>query len=288
MHDTLSGIPGGRLECTLERSAFDAIQTWFDEYTEAFQLPEAKHQRFITMKIDHTRHVLREIRDLAGSVELNCGGKRLAGAIALLHDVGRFEQYRRYRTFSDLDSEDHAELGIKLIREHGVLRGIGEYTRNLILHAVSRHNKIRLARHRIPEYTLFARLLRDADKLDILRIVVTHYQEKEKPEGGELGLGLSRDPAISASVLKSFLSGRMVRSADIKTLNDLKILQIGWIYDLNFPLTLRKIKRLNYLERIFETLPQTEQTVRVYRKIGGNQAFTAPPVSPAIRFFSMK
>ena len=267
MHDTIPGLPDGRSKCSLAQAAFAAIQKWFDAYTSQFRLPDAKHQRFITLKIEHTHHVRREIRELAESVKLDSGAKRLAEAIALLHDVGRFAQYRRYRTFSDLDSEDHGELGKRTILEHGVLSATDEHTRNLILHAVSSHNKMRPIPHPLPEYRLFAGLLRDADKLDILRIVVAHYENRDATEEGDLGLGLSRDPEISAAVLQSFLSGRMVRFEHVTTLDDLKILQIGWIYDLNFALTLRKIEQRNYLGRILQTLPQTAATVQICRKL---------------------
>ena len=47
----------------------------------------------------------------------------LAEIMALFHDIGRFEQYKQYRTFSDYRSEDHAALGVKVIKANRILNG---------------------------------------------------------------------------------------------------------------------------------------------------------------------
>ena len=47
-----------------------------------------------------------------------------ARAAALLHDAGRFQQYAEYKTFSDALSEDHAELGVKVIQNSGLLDNV--------------------------------------------------------------------------------------------------------------------------------------------------------------------
>ena len=48
----------------------------------------------------------------------------MAETAALLHDIGRFEQFHRYKTFSDARSEDHAALGVDAIKEEGLLQSI--------------------------------------------------------------------------------------------------------------------------------------------------------------------
>ena len=47
---------------------------------------------------------------------------RIAEAVALLHDVGRFEQYKRYGTFNDRKSVNHAALGVEIMKKN---RGAG-------------------------------------------------------------------------------------------------------------------------------------------------------------------
>jgi hypothetical protein len=60
---------------------------------------------------------------------------------------------------------------------------------------------------------------------------------------------------------------RLVRSCNLKTLNDLKILQMGWIYDINFPFSFRENRERNCLQLIFNTLPSCDRTAMVYRKV---------------------
>jgi putative nucleotidyltransferase with HDIG domain len=260
MHDSISRIPAVEQEYAMGEDALEAMRSWFGTYTERFRLQDPRHQHHLTLKVKHSLQVCGEILDLAKSIGLNRSGQQLAEAIALLHDVGRFEQYRRHQTFADFKSEDHAALGANILRAEGVLSKLDPGTRSLILHAVSCHNKAELPPHNKPEYMLFAQLVRDADKLDILRIVLAQ-------EYGELGLGLSREPAVADAVVDDILAGRLVKAENLKTLNDFKILQMGWIYDINFPLTFQRIKQREYLGRIYQSLPRTDQTALVYQKV---------------------
>jgi len=259
MHESLSRVFAVKHEYSVGQDVLEDMKSWFGEYTERFRLPDPGQQHHLTLKIKHSLQVCGEILDLAKSIGLGRGGQRLAEAIALLHDVGRFEQYLRYQTFADFKSEDHAALGAKILSTQAFLNKLDPNARRLILHAVSCHNKAELPPHHKPEYMLFARLIRDADKLDILRIVLAQQY-------GDLGLGLSRNPVVADAVVDDILAGRLVKAQNIKTLNDFKILQMGWIYDINFPLTFEKIKQRDYLERIYQTLPRTEQTALVYQK----------------------
>lgn len=58
---------------------------------------------------------------------------RLAALIGLLHDIGRFEQYTKYNTFSDKLSADHADLGEKTLDNNDFIREFirGKRRRNI-------------------------------------------------------------------------------------------------------------------------------------------------------------
>ena len=61
---------------------------------------------------------------------------------ALLHDIGRFEQYRRYRTFADSRSENHASLGVKIIKQENLLQGCTAVAADTIIRTVGCHNRL--------------------------------------------------------------------------------------------------------------------------------------------------
>jgi len=155
----------------IDQETLPFLKTWFADYVKKFQSFNPYYQQNINLKYNHTKRVCSKIIDIGKSLALNKEELRLAEVIALLHDVGRFEQYDRYATFSDAKSEDHAQLGIKIIRQNHVLKKIDLPTRELILRTISYHNRPILPQNETEKCLFFTKLLRDADKLDILYVV---------------------------------------------------------------------------------------------------------------------
>jgi len=99
------------------------LKNWFEDYTAGFYSDEPIIQQNIMLKVEHTRRVCEAILIIGGSLDLSSENLSIAEICALLHDIGRFEQYKRYRTFSDHKSKDHAELGVDVIQNLHVLDG---------------------------------------------------------------------------------------------------------------------------------------------------------------------
>ncbi len=161
----------------INQGTVSAFKTWFAEYIRTFESGDPEYQRNIELKEAHTRRVCLEILDIGNNLCLNGEDLHLAEVMALFHDIGRFEQYARYGTFYDLRSEDHAVLGVKVLRKTGVLEVLDQSTADLILRCVAYHNRAFLPEYESERCLFFARLLRDADKLDILRVVTDYYQQ---------------------------------------------------------------------------------------------------------------
>ena len=53
----------------------------------------------------------------------------------------------------------------------------------------------------------------------------------------------------------------------MKTLNDFKLLQMAWIYDVNFPRTFEIVRERGYMEMIRDALPQSEKVSEMYATI---------------------
>jgi hypothetical protein len=53
----------------------------------------------------------------------------------------------------------------------------------------------------------------------------------------------------------------------MKTFNDVKLLMLSWIYDMNFPPTLERIRQRGFLGKVIDFLPQNEDISRVRRKV---------------------
>jgi hypothetical protein len=251
----------------INQETVSTLRAWFSDYVETFRSGDQEHDRNIDLKDGHTRRVCAEIKDIGKSLRLNLEDLFLAELTALFHDVGRFEQYARYGTFSDHKSEDHAKLGVKILQKNDVLKGLDPSTRELILKVIAYHNRLAIPEGETEACVFFTKLLRDADKIDIWRVVTDYYRQVDGTRNGTIELGLPDGPEISDEVCADLKAGRIVRMGDMKTLNDFKLLQMAWIYDVNFPRTFEIVRERGYMEMIRDALPQSEKVAEMYDTI---------------------
>lgn len=243
------------------QSILPGLKAWFEDYISKFSFDDPIVQKSIDLKTEHTRRVCETILDIGGSLDLSRDDLCTAEAAALLHDIGRFEQYRQYRTFSDSRSEDHAALGVKIIEDNRVLHGLEPAVAEIIVRVVKYHNRAALPDGEEERSLFFLKLLRDADKVDIWRLVTDYYHNDGNNRSQTIELDLPDRPQISDSVCKALMNGQLAHMVDLKTLNDFKLLQIGWIYDVNFPRTFQIVRENGYLEMIRDALPR--KSIRV-------------------------
>jgi putative nucleotidyltransferase with HDIG domain len=248
----------------MNREIVKEYRGWFDGYVRSFRSDDRELQRNIEMKEKHTLRVCDEILSLGEELGLHNGDLQLAEVLALFHDVGRFEQYAYYRTFVDRDSEDHAALGVKILKENEVLVGLDNRTRNLILRSISYHNRATLPLEETEECLFCTKLLRDADKLDIWKVVTDYYRRKNWRRNVAIELGLPDTPGISDAVYKSLMREEIINAGHLNNLNDFKLLQVGWIYSINFAPTFDRIEERKYLDIIRDYLPRTEQIEQIF------------------------
>lgn len=208
------------------------------------------------LKTEHTRRVCQAIMDIGSSLDLSNEDLCMAEASGLLHDIGRFEQYSRYRTFMDYRSEDHAALGVKVIQANRVLDDLEPNVADIIIRLVRYHNRAALPVGVEKRFLFFLKLLRDSDKVDIWRVVTECYQNGDNNRNRSIGLDLPDIDRVSDSVYESLMNGKLVQMEDLETLNDFKLLQIGWIYDVNFPRTFQIVMENDFLTIIRNVLPQ--------------------------------
>ncbi|MBN1104515.1 MAG: HD domain-containing protein [Deltaproteobacteria bacterium] len=238
------------------QSLLPRLKAWFAEYVHQFSSDDAIIQENMDLKVEHTRRVCEAIGDIGRSLDLSGEDLCLAEASGLLHDIGRFEQFRQYRTFADYRSANHAELGVKVIRANRVLDGLEPASADIIVRVVGYHNLVALPVGEEERCLFFLKLLRDADKVDIWRVVTEYYQGAENNRNRTVELDLPDIDRISDPVHDALMNGRLARMGDLKTLHDFKLLQIGWIYDVNFPRTFQIVHEKEYLEKIRNALPR--------------------------------
>ena len=238
-------------------------QQWFEDYTSRFHCPDAEIEKNIILKLMHTYRVRENITMIAGSLGMNGEELVLAQALAILHDVGRFEQMRGFGSFNDSMTADHAMLGLKAINRSGVLSCLPKRERNLIRKSIWHHNKYQIPVTEKTDVTLFSKLIRDADKLDILGVVALHFETRDQHPNPALDFGLSDGLELTEEVVSDILQGKMVKIAALKTLGDLRLMYSSWIFDINFPFTLARLKERGYLERLLADLSMEPDIIPV-------------------------
>jgi hypothetical protein len=239
----------------MESNLAGHMQEWFAAYCRGFYTGNVADDRNIALKEEHTRLVCENMNCLTKGLPLDDSDRGTAQAIALFHDLGRFEQYRRYSTFRDDISINHAALGVKILKDGDVLKMFSEGEQLTICKAISLHNVFRLPGSLNGRDLLFARLIRDADKLDIWRIFVEYYRMPEEERASAVGLGFPDLPGCSPDVLRSLEQREMVNLSLLKSLNDFKLLQLSWVFDLNFPASFRLMLERGYMDGLSATLP---------------------------------
>ena len=243
----------------MKKSELIHLKNWFADYVSGYYTDDSEYNRAIRLKEEHTKRVCDNIVILGKSLGLSEQEMLLAETMALLHDIGRFKQYAVYGTFKDMDSKNHATLGLQQIGMHKILNVFSKYEKRLVAKAVAYHNVAVLPKAEDEKTLFFIRLLRDADKLDIWKVFIDYYNEREKNPNPTIELGLPDEPVCSPQVLQTLKECKTVRINDLKTLNDFKLLLIGWAFDLNFVPSFQALQNHKYIEQIALTLPQSKE-----------------------------
>lgn len=235
---------------------FDKVEKEFNDYVNNYDLNDSN----INYKYYHSKRVMQNCISLAKNIGLSIEEVLIAGLIGLLHDIGRFEQYKVYNTFNDSKSIDHGDYAIdilfkdKYIRSYIVDNSYDEIIKKSILY----HNK-----HEIGECDekelLFCKIIRDADKLDIFK----HYVEDSKAI-------VFKTDNVTENVYKSFFEKKALNFNDIKTSADMKILQVSMFFDLNFKYSYDIIKEKDYFNILIDRyigIVKNEETIEKYKEI---------------------
>lgn len=234
---------------------FEHVKAVFEEYLNGYDRENDK----VKLKIVHTYGVIRCSEEIGRRMGLQAEDMELAKLIALLHDIGRFEQLKRFNSF-EADTMDHATYGVQVLFEEGMIRQFIEEDTwdDVIRTAIAKHSDYELTGITDERTLLHARLIRDADKLDNCRVKLEASVEAM--------LGVSEKAAgeglISPAVWESCLRRESVLSADRHVPVDYWVSYLAQYYDINFPETCEIIEEEDYITRIAGRLTYQEQDTR--------------------------
>jgi len=236
---------------------YKELTDFFDDYSSGFINRAANAHPHVTKKA-HTARVVENMVFLGEKLDLSPRRMRVAKVAALLHDIGRFRQFETYGTFLDAASKNHGTLGVGVIREQRLLASWPKPEKRQIIRSVALHNAYRLPPGMDADTLYLTRLLRDADKLDIFHVLTQNYLGANPSENGYLTHNFVDDGLITKSLVDRILKKELIDSQQVCSVNDLKLLQISWVFDLNFKPAVRQVKDLDFIPLILSTLPNSD------------------------------
>jgi len=239
---------------------FRSVRSKFLEYTLKFLKNEDIQFEYFKLKQLHSLRVSSEILRIGRYMGLNDEDLTLARIIGILHDIGRFEQFSKYGTFIDEDSENHSETGVRVIHELGLLRGLPRKIRDIVYFSILNHNTYQIDNHSPADIIFFSKMIRDADKIDIL---------KQSAETNRLPL-IDKIPeiySISNEIYDSFLNKKHVMTKDAKNQYDHYLLRVSWIFDLNYLPTFLIIQKRGYLPKLLNRIPMSERLLKIQNMV---------------------
>lgn len=229
----------------------------FAVYTANFDSSMTK----IRLKIEHTYKVAELCDLIADSLNLSEEDKTIAWTCGMLHDVGRFEQVKRYDTFVDSLSVDHANFGADLLfkdnlYEQMVPTDVTSDQGDLIEKTIRAHSSFRIPETFTDRERLFANLLRDADKVDIFRV---NY-EIPLNEIFNVDMAILKASDVSDEVKKAFDEHRCVMRNERHTPADYLVAHICLVFELVNKKSIEITRERGYIYRLLDFESENPKT----------------------------
>lgn len=231
------------------------IQTWFTNYVDGFLGDTFTPESLLQMKLIHSRKVEKICRSLAEELGWNGEDIVTASALGLLHDAGRFSQLAEYGTFSDADSVDHGKRGCEVVKESEILSQCSAAIQSQILDGILFHNLKTIPPGVQPDSEPFVKLVRDGDKLDIYRIISERIEKNNLGDHLKEALFIRAEGPANPLAIEEIKNRQTVSNENILSLADFALMQMSWVFDINYPPILQRIREDGVLNLLASALP---------------------------------
>lgn len=228
----------------------------FKKYVSNYDIENER----IKLKIAHTERTANIAKEIAKHLKLEEEGVQLAELIGLLHDIGRFEQVKRYNTFIDKNSVNHGALGAEILFEEGLIQNFitdRQYD-EIIKKSILNHNKNKKDLEFSNEKEeLYSKMIRDADKTDIIYALT--FEEKE----AAWGKADFSNEKMTDEIFREFIEKREIDYQQRKTAVDILVSHFAYVYDFNYQYGLQIIKEKNYMKKIYNRFKFEDKETKV-------------------------
>ncbi|WP_321286298.1 HD domain-containing protein [uncultured Sunxiuqinia sp.] len=255
-------------ELSVVKENIQAARNFFEKYTAVFlKQSDPKMAEVLALKREHSLQVSKISGVVATNLMLEEEDILLAEIIGLLHDVGRFEQFVQYQSFNDEQSENHAQLGVNILREQTFFKNLTEVKKNLITQVILNHNKEGISLKEDKMIVTYSQILRDADKLDIWETCVKNLNRDGSFKLDAISHGLPAAGTVSDNIVKSIKSHKPAKRKDMESVNDYKLAIMSMIFDLNFRVSFQLLNEKQLIKKLYESMSKKDVVIDAYREL---------------------
>lgn len=251
-----------------------SLSKWFEAYVRGFAGQDGKLALMLQLKLDHSRRVAADAAGIGRDLGFSGDDVRAAGMLGLFHDIGRFNQFARHQTFRDELSFNHGQHGAGIMEKCAALSACSVKDRRRIIAGIRHHNRADLPAGFEKDTLDFIKIGRDADKLDIFHILYTAWKKGDLIRSPDITLMVKLDGKINPLALDEIRRKRTVSVKNLKSLADFFLLQLSWVYDLNFRPSYERLMKRSVIEHIAEVLPPASgirAQISMAKDYAGNQ-----------------
>ena len=236
-----------------------SLTQWFQEYVRQFAGQNGKLRPMLKLKLDHSNRVADNAAGIGKDLGFDQADARTAKMLGLFHDIGRFTQFADHQTFRDELSFNHGHRGANIMEKCPALAACSDRDRNRIIAGIRHHNRANLPKGLEPDSLEFVKIARDADKLDIFFILYNSWKNSDLQRNPDIMLMVKLDGPINPLALNQIMRKQAVSISNVKSLADFFLLQLSWVYDLNFRPSYQQLISKKVIDHIAEALPSTTE-----------------------------
>lgn len=232
----------------------------FKEYVKDYNLNDGK----IALKVGHILRVSNISRKIATSLNLSEEDVNLAELIGLLHDIGRFEQVRRFNTFVDKDSINHGEYGVKILFEDNLIEkfNIEEKYYKIIKTAILNHNRAEIEEGLTEKELLHSKIIRDSDKIDIFYILLTDSIENT------YGCFSLEQETFSDETVREFKENHVIDYSKNETYGDKWITHVAYVFNFYYKNSYIVVKENDYINKLLlKAQFKNPETIKIAKEL---------------------
>lgn len=247
----------------MNKNILNNIRAWFHCYVDKFRNDAGDLNYLLQLKLDHSMRVAQDCRFIANGLGWPESDVNTAEAIGILHDTGRFSQFLEFGTFHDPDSINHGKRGYEIIQSCDCLESCETTLRDTILDSIRFHNCRDIPKGLTCDSEQHLKLIRDADKIDIIYIVnhaITNNLHDKYPQ---IMLNINLDGPLTPELLHEIKTTDTGTYTNVHTLADLNLMRLTWISNINYTPSLKLFAERRLMEELVERIPSDPDALEV-------------------------